>query len=366
VFEFPNELADLIQFDRDSYAVSARESKHREFKQAFVPNDLSDYTKTIAAFGNADGGYILFGVSDKPRQIVGTPEIPDEARWSDRLRDDFDPEISVVTKVYTVGALQVYAVGTGPILQRPIVCKRGRSKRVAAHNGTFKDVEVIREGAIYYRYAGQTIAIGYAELMFLLAEREARRIKSFMDTLNIIQKVGIDKAGILKMSEDASTIVMTPETARGLSLIDKGRLVEESGAPAYVVMGNVDIKGAIHAPLDEADKNLPTEAAAQIRLLVHRMYDRQTKITAGQVSQVLKHLGLSKDNIHVVEEQKFHRKFITRAGIKAVEDFIQRDPRAALASFGSKAALARYDSKMRQGAAESTRLIAPLTSSPPP
>ena len=61
--------------------------------------------------------------------------------------------------------------------------------------------------------------------MALMAEREARRVKSFMDTLNIIQKVGVDKAGILKMSEDTSTIVMT-QSAKGLSLIDKGRLVE--------------------------------------------------------------------------------------------------------------------------------------------
>jgi hypothetical protein len=345
VFQFPDELADLIQFDQHTLAVTARESKHREFKQGFLANDLSDYTKTLAAFGNADGGHILFGISDKPRQIVGTPEIPDEARWSDRLREDFDPEISIMTKVYSVGALQVYAVATNPNTHRPVVCKKGRSKRIIGRDGTGRDVEVIREGAIYYRYSGQTRTIGYSELMALLAEREARRVKSFMETLNIIQKVGVDKAGILTMSEEASTIVMTPETAKGLSLIDKGRLVEEPGAPAYVVMGNVDIKSAVHASLDEADKNLPTEAAARIRPLVHKVYDRQTKITAGQVSKVLKHLALSNDNIHVVEERKFRRKFITRAGIKAVEDFIQRDPRPALKSFGSRSALARYDAR---------------------
>lgn len=201
---FPNELSELIQYDPGSLAVMARESKHREFKQAFVPNDLSDYTKTIAAFGNADGGYILFGISDKPRQIIGTPEIADEAQWADRLRDDFDPEVSIATKLYTVGALQIYAVGTEPISHRPVVCKRSRSKRVTGRDGRPRDVEVIREGAIYYRYSGQTRFIGYPELMALMAERETRRVKSFMDTLNIIQKVGVDKAGILKMSEDAS------------------------------------------------------------------------------------------------------------------------------------------------------------------
>jgi predicted HTH transcriptional regulator len=131
VFAFPNELSELIQYDPVALAVTARESKHREFKQAFVPNDFSDYTKTIAAFGNASGGFILFGISDKPRQIVGTPEFADEAQWADRLRDDFDPEISIATKMYAVGALHVYAVGTDPVSHRPVVCKRSRSKRIA-------------------------------------------------------------------------------------------------------------------------------------------------------------------------------------------------------------------------------------------
>ncbi len=211
VLSFPDELSDLIQFDPGSLSVTARESKHREFKQTFVPNDLSDYTKTIAAFGNADGGCILFGISDKPRQIVGAAEIPDEAQWADRLRDDFDPEISIATKIYAVGALHVYVVETGPVTYRPVVCKRSRSKRVVGRDGKPRDIEVIREGAIYYRYSAQTRFIGYPELMALIAEREARRVKSFMDTLNIIQKVGVDRAGILKMSEDTSTIVMTPK-----------------------------------------------------------------------------------------------------------------------------------------------------------
>jgi hypothetical protein len=345
VLDLPNDLSLLIQYDPDTLSVTARESKHREFKQSFIPTDLSDYTKTLAAFGNANGGYILFGISDKPRQIVGAAAIEDEAHWADRLRDDFDPEIPIATRTYAVGLLHVYAVGADPVAHRPVVCKRSRSKRVIGRDGKPRDVEVIREGAIYYRYAAQTRFIGYSELMSLMAERETRRLRTFMDTLNIIQKIGIDKAGILKMSEDTSTIVMTPETAKGLSLIDKGRLVEEPGAPAYVVLGNVDVKSIVHAPLDEADKNLPTEAAAKIRPLVHRVYDHQTKITAGQVSKILKHLGLSDDNIHVVSEPKFRRKFITRAGIQAVHDFIERDSRAALKCFGSRDALSRYDAK---------------------
>ena len=157
---FPNHLSELVQYDPESLNVTSRESKHREFRQAFVPNDFSDYTKTLAGFGNANGGYILFGVSDKPRQIIGTAEIVDEAQWADRLRDDFDPELSIATKTYTIGGLQVFAVGTEAVTHRPVVCKRSRSKRVTGRDGKQRDVEVIREGAIYYRYSGQTQFMG--------------------------------------------------------------------------------------------------------------------------------------------------------------------------------------------------------------
>jgi predicted HTH transcriptional regulator len=179
VFDFPEKLLDLIQFDPESLTVTARESKHREFKQAFVQNDFSDYTKTLAAFGNASGGYILFGVSDKPRRIVGAGEIVDEARWADRLRDDFDPEIAIATKVYSLGSLNVFGVAVEPLPHRPIVCKRSRSKQVPGKDGKARDIEVIREGAIYYRYSAQTRFIGYPELMHLMAERRNSAGKSF-------------------------------------------------------------------------------------------------------------------------------------------------------------------------------------------
>lgn len=173
MFDLPNELNDLIEYDAATLAVVSRESKRREFKTGFVQTDLSDYTKTLAGFGNASGGYILFGISDKPRTIVGTEEVIDEARWADRIREEFDPEIPISTKTYRVEKLQVFAVGVDQVPNRPIVCRKSRSKRVQSKKGKPLDVEVIREGAIYYRYAGQTRFIGHPELMELMAERRS-------------------------------------------------------------------------------------------------------------------------------------------------------------------------------------------------
>lgn len=43
-----------------------REDKNHEFKQSFNMANAAMYLKTIAAFANNEGGYIIFGVKDKP------------------------------------------------------------------------------------------------------------------------------------------------------------------------------------------------------------------------------------------------------------------------------------------------------------
>jgi hypothetical protein len=342
MFALPKNLDDLIQFDTKSLTVSSRESKQREYKEDFLTADLSDYTKTLAAFGNANGGYILFGISNKPRQIVGVNHDIDEAQWVDRLKQDFDPEIPIALAQYAVGQLKILAVGVDQVINRPVVCKRTRSKPVVGKDRKHRDVEVIREGSIYYRYAGQTRTIGYSELTHLIAEREERRVKAFMDTINVIQKVGVDRAGILKMSEESSSIFMTPDTARSLALIDKGRLVQKRGDPAYVVVGNVEVAQVIHTQLPEEDKNLPSEAATILRPTVQAIFGPDTPYSPSQVTLTLQHLGLDGDNIHSVQEKKLRRKFVTRAGIQAIKEFIEKNPVEAITAFGSKASIARF------------------------
>jgi hypothetical protein len=348
MYKLPTALEELIDFEPASLEVRSREGKHREYKENLVAADLSEYTKTLAAFGNTSGGYILFGVSNRPRQIVGVTHDLDEAQWVDRLKQDFDPEIPISVVNYTVKELKLTAIGCDQILNRPVVCKRSRSK-VIERDGKAKDVEVIREGAIYYRYAGQTRNIGFSELVVLIAEREERRLKAFMDTMNVIQKVGVDHTGILKMSADSSSIFMTPETAKGLALIDKGRLVEKRGAPAYVVVGNVDVANVVHAQLSEADKNLPSEAAKILLPKVRETYGSQTPFSPSQVTLTLRHLGLDGDGIHSIQEKKFRRKFVTRAGIEAVKNFIEQKPLDAVSAFGSKETIARFKAQSTKG-----------------
>lgn len=344
MLKLPDKLLDLLAFDVETLVVTARESKHREFKLDFFQKDISDYTKTLAAFANADGGCIVFGVRDHPRRIVGVTvaNIPDEARWADRLREDFAPEIVVATRTYEIGGKMLLAIGTDPSPHRPIIARTNRTKKVEK-NGQAVNAEIIRDGTIYYRSAGSTRPINYSELSVMLDEREHNRIKSLMENLKVIEKIGVQNAGIVDMKEGASHLYLSKETVRGLSFIDRGRFVEEEGAPAYVVLGNVDLNQVIHKPLEEDDKNLTSEVAKRLKPTLQKVYPINVPISAGQVTQILRHLGLLDNNAHSIWEKKLKRRYVTRAGMKAVEDFISATPLEALRSFGSKAVIAEFE-----------------------
>jgi hypothetical protein len=77
----------------------------------------------------------------------------------------------------------------------------------------------------------------------------------------------------------------------------------------------------------EADKNLPSEAAKLLLPVVPETSGGLTGISPSQVTQLLKHLGIDSDGHHCVLENKFRRKFVTRAGIDAIANFIRPSPR---------------------------------------
>lgn len=106
----PDDIVELFDFEPAGSSVSSRESKRLEFKQDYDPADVSEYTKVLASFANTSGGTIVFGVSNKPKRIVGCNNMIDEADWVNALRSDFDPEIPINIKEYKISGCSVYAV----------------------------------------------------------------------------------------------------------------------------------------------------------------------------------------------------------------------------------------------------------------
>ena len=85
---------------KDPTRIINREGSNIEFKESYSHANMAQYFKTIAAFANNIGGYILFGVGDKPRRLIGLKDsslaqfegIKVEELTSN-LSDYFSPEI---------------------------------------------------------------------------------------------------------------------------------------------------------------------------------------------------------------------------------------------------------------------------------
>ncbi len=145
----------------------------------------------------------------------------------------------------------------------------------------------------------------------MLAERDEANNRKFMQTLQLVQKIGLDNAGVIDVSNPKPSILMSPETAEGLNFIKKAELVEEKGAPAYMVVGQVDLQHVVRAPLDDADKNLPTEAAKMLSPVIKEIYGIP-RISAQQLTLLLRHMKIDGDDVHCVYEKKMGRKYVTR------------------------------------------------------
>ena len=257
----PKNLNQLFSYDRTDLTTSARESVHREFKQGFIANDFSEYTKTIAAFANTDGGQIIFGVTDSPRRLVGTnrAEFPDEAKWTNRLREDFAPGVNIEIADYRVKDVVVIVIDVLRSPDRPVICRKSRSKKAKDKKGADVDLSVIREGTIYYRYSGQTQAVGYNELSVMLQEREDERMQKFVKAVETIQRVGVDNAGIVDLTAtaDKPNLYLTPEMARSLNFIEFGNIKHKEALRRTSLLARPSFRRLSTAPFTTSTKISP-------------------------------------------------------------------------------------------------------------
>jgi hypothetical protein len=350
----PEDLAALFEFDPVTLRVVGREGKRREFKRQLAVGDMLRYGKTLAAFSNTDGGVIIFGVSDAPRNIVGVEgPFPDEAQWANSLRTAFAPEIDFAVREYAIGGRTIVAIGVDRGRDLPIMCQRDSSVDRMV-NGRLKSEALLQQGAIYYRQAGQTRPIHHLELRTILLRRDADRLTAFMQNLKIISEVGPEKIGVLDMSKgtaegETTRLYLSRETARNLNFIEKGRFVEsvDEGDPAYLVVGSVQLNQALAGPLDPEDQNLPNEAADKLKPAVEDVFWDGIPFTGYHLARLAKHVGLRGDGPadprYCIVDDKVRRVYYTRAGLERLEQELRAHPAASLASFASKATIEQFE-----------------------
>jgi len=190
----------------------------------------------MVSFANAKGGFIVFGVSDRPREIVGLQtdrfDEFDPANLTTRLNSHFSPELE-----WELDDIEIESVVLGFIY-----VEEAKDKPVVCTSNWGKD---LKESEIYYRYRGQSTTIRYPELRAILEERADRERRAWMQHIQKISEVGPTKVGIIDTVKGQIFGAGTPylidkSLIDQLKFIREGNFSEGEGKPTLRLIGDVE------------------------------------------------------------------------------------------------------------------------------
>lgn len=237
------------------FRVTARESGNLEFKLLLDLRSFKKCLKTIAAFSNQSGGTIVFGIRDRPRDLIGIGNADlDEGLQSEHLVRNIVPCPQTLYFTFELHGMNFAAVHVYPLSKPPAIAIRDLPDDGGAGH-------ILTQGMIYHRRRGQTSAISGEEFSQLLAHRDELIRAEIFGFLSRGRDIGFDKAVVADTrrteGEDGEVTFFLPaEAASQLNIVDRARLVENEGAPAYEIRGNVQLT----VP-NENDPRVPMRAA---------------------------------------------------------------------------------------------------------
>ncbi len=161
----PTIIREVLQASRGfQRALPGFENSFNEYKRQMPKDKLAraKIAKAIAAFANANGGYIFFGIEDTG-EIVGLgDQAPQQKDWdhiSSIIVNCFAPAVSWSQSVVDINGLNIGVIYIPEALSKPIIA-------------TADFTDEIKKSGIYYRYPGQSCVIEPGDLMHLLSQRD--------------------------------------------------------------------------------------------------------------------------------------------------------------------------------------------------
>lgn len=222
--------------------VITHEGVLKEFKESFTWGSIGLYARTMAAFANARGGYLIFGVTDKPRVAIGLTESSresfdalDRAKLTNGLNELFSPEIHWDSALYRVDDVTLGLIYVFEGDNKPVIARRASQAQNAR----------ILEGDILYRYNSRTERAKFPELKRIIDDAKSREQRSMMRHIEELVKAGASNAAVLDFS--ASTlqgptgerVLVSQELLEKISFIREGEFTEVEGAPTLRLIGDV-------------------------------------------------------------------------------------------------------------------------------
>lgn len=228
---------------KDPFRIINRESSTIEFKESYNHAGMSQYLKTMAAFANNSGGYIIFGIGENPRRLVGLKEKNlkqfEEIKveeFTKNLLEFFSPEIKWDHVTFEFRGMSFGVIYTFELASKPCICKKNYEDKNPKYS--------LKESDIYYRYGGRSERIKYSELTSIIENERKNEEKQWIKFLREAAKVGIENVGLLDLnsgivSGKGGAIVIDESIIDKISFIKEGEFVEKEGKPTLRIIGDV-------------------------------------------------------------------------------------------------------------------------------
>ena len=256
--------------------VKARERNDLEYKESFGFNSWAKYAKTMAAFANNCGGYIVFGVKNAPREIVGVNSAFSDfkqEKFTESLNSLFSPELHWDTGEVDFGTYRIGYIYTYESDAKPVMALKSESS------------EKINSGDVLYRYRGRSEKIKYPEMHRIIDERAKHERNQLLKIMETIRKSDTTNLGIINYSSGrfstpygADITVdkkLVLQVLRKAKYIKKGSFDENNGTPVLKVTGNIDLAEEVPVPDIEPDVQYPylqKQVAEKLSITSHQAH----------------------------------------------------------------------------------------------
>lgn len=286
-------LGEILKLDSSGKYIFHRESKNLEFKENFNHSGWSTYLKNFNAFANNNGGYIIFGVKDKPKEPNGLSE------KSAQMFDGIDEELisGEINKIFSPAMnwekqlIEAYGKSFGIIYIyesriKPIIAKQDEGK--------------IKNGEIYYRYAGRTQKIEYGELNEIIESRIKQNTNEFVSLIDKISKIGTSNVAIMDtekgiIEKDKDNILVLDEALiPKIKFIREGEFSERKGATTLKLIGEVQ-------PIDQVEiikikkQNLIEQYPYTYSEMIEKIKIVLPKVKQGKINNIISSNNIKKD-----------------------------------------------------------------------
>src|SRR6056297_820564 len=178
--EFEELLKERLR--RNGKRLYHREGQELEFKEQFNLAALADYFRDFAAFANNRGGYLIFGVKDAPRVLIGMSdksidqfEKVDPEKITGFLLEIFSSDIEWTQATLEMDGMRFGVLRLLPAQTKPVIARKDEGKD-----------QIIKNGEIYYRYGGRTQKIQSAELESIINHRIEQNNQQWIDLMSKI------------------------------------------------------------------------------------------------------------------------------------------------------------------------------------